>query len=151
MNCKLAGLIATFIYAGKFPVAPGTLASALALVLVCALARWPLVYVAAFVAVTVLGFFASAVEEKTSGKKDPGHIVIDEVAGIFVSFAFVPLSWPVVIAGFFLFRAFDMFKIAPADHCEKMGGGFGIMADDLVAGLYTNLVLQAALFLSIRI
>ena len=70
--------------------------------------------------------------------------MIDEVAGMMVSLFMLPLSWPVMLVGFFLFRAFDMFKIFPANKFEDMGGASGIMMDDIMAGIYTNIVLQVA-------
>jgi phosphatidylglycerophosphatase A len=148
MIIKIARLIATFFYAGIFPVASGTFASAVAVLIVLDLYRQPWLYVAVMIVVTVVGIWASGVTEKAVGKKDPSIVVIDEVAGVMVSFFLVPLSWPVVLSGFFLFRAFDMFKIYPCNKLEEQGGGWGIMADDLFAGLYTNIVLQLAVRLA---
>ncbi len=87
---------------------------------------------------------ASGQVEKLIGKKDPGCIVIDEAAGIMISVLFIPMTWPIMLTGFFLFRAFDMFKIYPANKFEDMGGAYGIMMDDVMAGVYTNIVLQVA-------
>ena len=148
MKVRFAKALATFFYVGEFPVAPGTLASAVGILLVACSFHDLRIYVALTFAITAVGIWACDVTEKAVGKKDPGCCVIDEVAGIMVSFFLVPLSWPVVVTGFFLFRAFDMFKIYPANKLEDMGGGFGIMADDLAAGLYTNLVLQIAIRLA---
>ena len=148
INVQIARLIATFFYCGKFPVAPGTLATAAGLALAWFL-RWNFwAYLLVMVAVTVLGFVASGVAEKSYGRKDPGCIVIDEVAGVMISFFMLPMYGPVMIIGFFLFRAFDMFKIPPADRMEALGGAKGIMLDDIVAGLYTNLILHVAIRIS---
>ena len=140
-------------------MAPGTAASVVGLVIVWGLSQLSFfipsflsmgIYVALFAVITVVGTIAAGVTEKASGKKDPGFIVIDEVAGMMVAFFMMPLDASVMICGLLLFRAFDMFKIPPADKFEKMGGGLGIMTDDLMAGLYTNIVLQVAIRLAIR-
>ena len=68
--------------------------------------------------------------------------MIDEVAGMMVAFFLLPVKWPVIITAFFLFRAFDMFKIYPVNKFEGIEGGAGVMMDDLIAGLYTNIVMQ---------
>ncbi len=151
MSNGFARLISTFFYVGHFPVAPGTLASAVGVLLVLCLFPHMFIYVALTLIITVIGIWAAGITEKEVGKKDPGIVVIDEVAGVLVSFFMIPLSWPVIISGFFLFRAFDMFKIYPANKLEERGGGWGIVADDLAAGLYTNIVLQLAIFLAGRI
>lgn len=149
MNIFLADMLATFFYVGRFPVAPGTMASAVGALMAVGLHAWPVAYLAVMALVIVVGFWASGPAEKAAGKKDPGFIVIDEVAGIMISFFMVPLSWAVIISGFFLFRAFDMFKIWPANKFEELGGARGIMMDDIMAGIYTNIVLQIAIRLAI--
>jgi phosphatidylglycerophosphatase A len=144
MNDRLARFCATFFHIGDFPVAPGSAASAAALVVAFLVHRWPLAYIAVGILFTVIGFMTAGQVEKLSGRKDPGFIVIDEAAGIMISFLFLPMTWPVMITGFFLFRAFDMFKIYPGNKFEAMGGAYGIMMDDIMAGIYTNIVLQVA-------
>ena len=148
MNATAAKIIATFGFIGYCPVAPGTLASAAGVGLAFLLRDQPAFYVLAAVLVTVLGLLSAGVVEKIEGRKDPGCIVIDEVAGMMISLFALPLSWPVMLVGFFLFRAFDMFKIYPANRLEDMGGSVGIMSDDIAAGVYTNIVLQVALRLA---
>ena len=148
MNDRLARFCATFLHIGDFPVAPGSAASAAALVVAFLLHRWPWAYILTGIFFTVLGFMSAGRVEKLMGRKDPGCIVIDEAAGVMISFLFVPMTWPVMVTGFFLFRAFDMFKIYPANRLEDMGGSVGIMADDIAAGLYANLTLQVALRLA---
>jgi phosphatidylglycerophosphatase A len=144
VNDKVARFCATFCHIGDCPVAPGSAASAAAVVVAFALHQWPLAYIAVGILFTVIGFMTAGQVEKQSGKKDPGCIVIDEAAGIMISFLFIPMTWPVMVTGFFLFRAFDMFKIFPANKFEDMGGANGIMLDDIMAGIYTNIVLQVA-------
>lgn len=148
MNPLIARFIGTFGYVGLLPVAPGTAASAVGVALAFALRHNVPAYVVAAAAITAVGFVAGGIVEKQEGKKDPGCVVIDEVSGMMISLFGIPLSWPVMIVGFFLFRAFDMFKIYPANRLEAMGGGLGIMADDIAAGIYTNITLQIALRLA---
>ena len=150
MNPRLATILATFFYVGKFPVAPGSMGTLAGLLIAIALHPWPVAYFSVMALVTVVGFLACGPAERALGKKDPGCVVIDEVAGIMLSLFWVPISWSVIVIGFFLFRAFDMFKIWPANKFEDMGGARGIMLDDLMAGLYTNIVLQIAIRLAIR-
>ena len=83
--------------------------------------------------------------EAMVGRKDPGCVVIDEVAGVLIAFFLLPPVPNVLWTAFFLFRAFDMFKIYPANRFEACKGGTGIMMDDIIAGIYTNLVMHAAL------
>jgi len=72
-------------------------------------------------------------------------LVIDEVVGVMIALWGLPLTWSVMICGFFLFRAFDMFKIYPINKLEAQPGGWGIMLDDCMAGVYTNIILRIAL------
>ncbi len=144
MNDRIARFCATFFHIGDFPVAPGSMASAAALAIAFLVHPWPLLYIAVGILFIVVGYRTSGQVEKLIGRKDPGCIVIDEAAGIMISFLFVPMTWPVMLTGFFLFRAFDMFKIYPANKFEAMGGAHGIMMDDIMAGIYTNIVLQIA-------
>ncbi len=97
--------------------------------------------------ITIAGFIVSGTMEKLEGKKDPSCVVIDEVSGMLFALIGLPATAPIIITAYFLFRAFDMFKIYPANLLESKKGSFGIMADDIVAGIYTNLVMHAALFL----
>ena len=96
------------------------------------------------VAVTVLGIWAGARVERALGVKDPGVIVIDEVAGMMLSVLCLPRTVPILLAAFVLFRVFDTWKPFPAYQSQSLSGGFGVMADDLIAGLYTLLLLMAA-------
>ena len=96
------------------------------------------------VAVTVLGIWAGERVERALGVKDPGIIVIDEVAGMMLSVLTLPRTVPVLLAAFVLFRILDTWKPFPAHQSQSLAGGFGVMVDDLIAGLYTLLVLVAA-------
>lgn len=148
MTKCLIRLAATFFYVGRFPLAPGSLASIVGVFFYVLLYRQTVPYVLLWAVVTALGFWVSGRMEKIEGEEDPSCIVIDEVSGVMIAFFLLPLSWPVVFTAFFLFRAFDMFKIYPVNELEKIPGGVGIMMDDIVAGIYTNLALQAALRLT---
>ncbi len=142
---RLVELIATFFYVGRAPFAPGSLASILGIFLYMILwGQWGW-YVGVTGVITLLGFLTAGKMERLAKEKDPGCVVIDEVAGMLIAFWGLPMSWPVVWITFFLFRAFDMFKIFPCGKFEKLPGSLGIMTDDIIAGVYTNLIVQLAL------
>ncbi|HET7114289.1 MAG TPA: phosphatidylglycerophosphatase A [Pyrinomonadaceae bacterium] len=131
--------IATF-GVGYLPLIPGTFGSLVGVAIFLLLRVWP-VQVLFIAVIVVLGVWAASRTERLLGLKDPGKVVVDEVAGQMISL--LPLSfladgpWFVwVIVSFNLFRLFDIFKPYPAHRFEALPGGFGIMADDLVAGLY---------------
>ena len=148
MSNQVAKFIATFFYLGFFPIASGSFASIFGAAIALFLRRVPVVYVIFFLIITVLGFLAGGRVEKMVKEKDPSCVVIDEVSGALIAFFMLPATPSVVIATFFLFRAFDMFKIYPANKFEELKGGTGIMMDDIVAGVYTNLVMQIAVRLA---
>lgn len=146
---RLAVFVATFGYVGYFPVAPGTAGSAAALALF-ALVRWiggPVLELGTIAAVWVIGVWAASRTEIALGKKDPGIVVIDEVAGMLITLALLPVSIPAVVLGFLLFRLFDVIKPYPAAQLEHLHGGLGIMLDDVFAGLYSYLVLRLCMWL----
>ncbi|MGH9468173.1 MAG: phosphatidylglycerophosphatase A family protein [Terriglobales bacterium] len=127
---------------GLFPWVPATLASAI----VAALCwwqppSWPFILVACVVLLLV-GGFAATTSERLLGVEDPRNVVLDEIAGQLLSFLFVaPFSAAAAVAGFLLFRLFDVTKPPPARQAERLPGGWGIMTDDLIAGLYAAFVL----------
>lgn len=92
--------------------------------------------VAFFVVVTVVGIWAAHRAEHVLGGKDPGAIVIDEVAGMTLSVLAVPLTFWTLAVAFLLFRVFDIVKPFPAGASQRLPGGFGVVVDDLIAGLY---------------
>lgn len=145
---KISELLATFFYVGYLPVAPGSIATILGGLLAYALMPNTALYLAVTVIITAAGFFVSGKAEKVIGKKDPGSIVIDEVSGVMIAFLLLPPTLPVFWIVFFLFRAFDMFKIYPGNKFEGFGGSAGIMLDDIIAGFYTNIVMHLALCLA---
>lgn len=146
---RLAVFLATVAYCGYFPIAPGTVGSTAGLV-VYLLVWWTqsrTVEVALIVGTFVVGTWAATHAERFFGTIDPGPVVIDEVLGMLVTLAFVPVGWSAAIAGFVLFRVFDVIKPWPANRLERLHGGLGIMADDAMAGVYANLALRAAMWL----
>ena len=145
---NLAKLLSTFFYIGYSPLAPGSAASLAGVVICYALQSHAVLYIMVWAAVTAAGFTFAGHMEKMAGKKDPSCVVIDEVSGMMIALFMLPFKWPVVISAFFLFRAFDMFKIYPANKMESLPGAAGIMMDDIVAGIYTNVVMQVVIKLA---
>jgi phosphatidylglycerophosphatase A len=141
---RLAVFLATAGYAGYFPIAPGTVGSAIGL-LVYGLVWWTqsvAVEVSLIVILFAVGVWAGTSAERYFGGIDPGPIVLDEVVGMLITLAFIPVGWTAIVAGFVLFRIFDVLKPFPAARLEKLHGGLGVMADDAVAALYANVSLR---------
>jgi phosphatidylglycerophosphatase A len=130
---------------GYLPAAPGTWATVVGVVIAFYLGNNLAAYTILLLVLLALGIMASGVVEKLLDQKDPGIVVIDEVVGVMIALWGLPLIWSVMICGFFLFRAFDMFKIYPINKLETQPGGWGIMLDDCMAGVYTNIILRIAL------
>jgi phosphatidylglycerophosphatase A len=144
---RVAVFIATVAYCGYFPIAPGTVGSAAGLV-VYLLVWWaqsPLVEVALILTLFLAGVWAGTTAERYFGGIDPGPIVIDEVVGMLITLAFIPVGGSGAIAGFVLFRIFDVIKPFPAGRLERLHGGFGVMADDAMAAIYANVSLRIAM------
>jgi phosphatidylglycerophosphatase A len=133
--------IATLGFIGYLPYAPGTFGSLVAFAFFILLKPSPLLHITLLLLITPIGIVSSHYAEILFNKKDSRQIVIDEFCGYLLSVTLLPFSY--AVAAFFLFRFFDILKPFPI---RKVGsffsGGLGIMADDIVAGLYTNLVLQ---------
>jgi len=145
---RLSWLIATFFGIGHLHPGSGTWASAATLALWWALGLWlppawlvPIA-IAISVLVTLIGIPPSTVVARESGIKDPGFVVIDEVAGQMIALIAVPVNWKYMLAGFILFRSFDIVKPFPLRRLEALPGGTGIMMDDVGAGLYALALLQ---------
>jgi phosphatidylglycerophosphatase A len=146
---RLAVFIATAGYCGYFPVAPGTVGSAAGLV-VYALVWWSgsrVLEVGLIAALFAIGVWAGTIAERYFGGVDPGPIVMDEVVGMLITLAFIPVGVTGALAGFFLFRVFDVIKPYPAGRFEALHGGLGVMADDAMAAIYANLSLRLVLWL----
>jgi len=146
-----ATLLATFFGAGRLRPGPGTWGSLAAALLWWLLAShlpapWHLpVILALILVVTAIGIPAATLESRRCGAEDPSHVVIDEVAGQLVTLIACPLLWKPLLAGFILFRAFDILKPPPIRRLEKLPDGTGIVVDDLGAGVYGLVVLQVLL------
>jgi phosphatidylglycerophosphatase A len=95
--------------------------------------------------VVAIGIPAATLEARGCGKKDPSHVVIDEVAGQLLTLVACPILWQALLAGFILFRAFDIVKPPPVRSLERLPEGTGIVVDDLGAGVYALIVLQLLL------
>ena len=141
-------LFATFFGVGHMYPGPGTWASAITVAAWWVAAQFlphgwrvPVIIVAA-IAVTLAGIPPSTVVARESGREDPGFVVIDEVAGQLIALIGAPLSWNYLLAGFILFRGFDIVKPFPLRRLEKLPEGTGIMMDDVGAGLYALVLLQ---------
>jgi phosphatidylglycerophosphatase A len=146
---RLAVFLATVGYLGYFPVAPGTIGSAAGLV-VYLLVWWtqtPVVEAGLIIAVFAIGVWAGTTAERYFGGIDPGPVVIDEVLGMLVTLAFIPVGVAGAIAGFVLFRIFDVIKPFPAGRLERLHGGLGVMADDAMAAVYANISLRVMIWL----
>ncbi len=139
-----AVLVSSFAYVGFVPFAPGTAGSVAGLAVWWVLTRTsdPTPLIVGIVVLGGLGVWAAGVAERHAGRTDPGLVVIDEVVGMLVTLAFVPVGAVGVLIGFLLFRLFDIVKPFPAGLSERLPRGWGIMTDDVIAGLYANLVLQ---------
>jgi phosphatidylglycerophosphatase A len=147
---RLAVFIATAGYCGYFPFAPGTVGSAAGL-LVYLLVWWsqsPVTEIALIVVLFVAGVWAGTTAERYFGGIDPGPIVLDEVVGMLITLAFIPVGPAGAAAGFVLFRVFDVIKPFPAGRLEKLHGGLGVMADDAMAAIYANLALRTLMWLA---
>jgi phosphatidylglycerophosphatase A len=143
-----AGLaIATTLGAGYSPIAPGTAGSAVGVLLWIALPNSLAIHLAAIAVVTIAGVWSGTVAEQHFNKRDPGHVVVDEVAGMMVTLLLNPIAGPArMVVAFLLFRAADIVKPFPVNRLERLPGGAGIMADDLMAGVYANLALRLAIW-----
>lgn len=141
---RLAVFVATVGYAGYFPIAPGTVGSAAGLVAYFLVwwAQNPVVEVGLIGVLFAAGVWAGTTAERYFGGIDPGPVVIDEVVGMLVTLAFIPVGLSGAIAGFVLFRIFDVIKPFPAGRLERLHGGFGVMADDAMAAIYANISLR---------
>ncbi|HVC65047.1 MAG TPA: phosphatidylglycerophosphatase A [Candidatus Dormibacteraeota bacterium] len=143
-------MLASVFGAGYAPVASGTVGSFVTVVAIWLLPLTPLRIAIALVVVTLIGIWSGSRVERLLGKKDPGVIVIDEVAGMLLSVILLPPTIPVLVTAFLLFRLFDIWKPFPARESQALTGGMGVMVDDLVAGVYALvLVLGARAFFGV--
>jgi phosphatidylglycerophosphatase A len=136
--------VATCGYLGYVPIAPGTFGSAAGLIAFAAV-RWsgsPAIEIGLIVLLLVIGVWSGNVAERHFGGVDPAPVILDEVVGMLITLALIPVNVPGAILGFLLFRLFDVIKPWPANRFEALPGGVGVMADDAMAALYGNLVMR---------
>lgn len=156
MIAQIRKLITTFFYLGYLPLIPGTFGSVAGLFIYIFLRDNSCLLILASSLIVILGFSWAGKTAKEFSRRDPPQIVIDEISGMLISFLALPgyaagesIDKLVLIIGFIIFRIFDSIKPYPADRFHRLGGSLGIMGDDIIAGIYTNLVLRVVLiFLS---
>jgi len=147
----LIRLISTFFYLGYLPFIPGTYGSIAGLLLFCLIKGDTSLSIFFVLSSALTGFLVCGEAEKIFNKKDCRYIVIDEVCGMLLSFLFIPFDVKFLIIGFLLFRLLDTLKPFPAGRLQGLKGSIGVMSDDIVAGLYTNIMLQVVLrFISFK-
>lgn len=153
VHLLISGVIATFFGIGRLRPGPGTWGSLAALLVWWVLSRLipanlQTITLAALVALSIAaGIPAATSVARRSGIKDPQFVVIDEVSGQWITLLAAPVTWKTTLAGFILFRGFDIFKPPPARQLERLPDGTGIVLDDVAAGIYALLIVQLLLYL----
>ena len=139
----LVKAVSTVLGIGYLPLVPGTFGSLAGVGLFFLLAGLPIAaYFLVIAGIIILGLLTCGRMEKLQNRKDPGCIVIDEVAGMLLALSFLPYDFKIIFLAFVFFRLLDTFKPYPAIRLQNRHGAVGVMGDDLVAGIYTNIVLQ---------
>ena len=144
MKNRILIAIATFFSIGKFPKAPGTMATLATIPLWFVLAQtgW-VVYMVVTLLLIPLGVMAAQAYENSVAQHDSKEIVIDEVVGFLITMTWLPLTWQSVVLGFLVFRFLDIVKPPPIRQLDqKVGGGFGVMVDDIAAGIIGSVLMQ---------
>jgi len=140
-------LVTTGLGMGYSPIAPGSVAALGGSIIAVLLKKWT-IYPEVWLAFLIVLFFSLGVYCSTQVEaewgKDPTKVVIDEVVGMWVAMWLVPMEWISVVAAFILFRYFDIYKPLYIRNMEKFKGGWGIMMDDLLAGIYANAIIQVS-------
>ena len=142
MQNKTIRSLATLFGIGYLPIMPGTFASIAGLFLYLIIRNNLYIYLALTAIFIVLGFAVSGKAQELFKKTDPKEIVIDELCGILIVYILVPFSIFNVIIGFIIFRLIDILKVYPLSRLERLKKGWGIMLDDIAAGIFTNIILQ---------
>ena len=135
-------IIASGLYVGYSPIAPGTIGSLWGILIYLLLRRYPIIFIFITILLFIIGFFVCARAEKIFNEKDSGKIVIDEISSMCLVCFFIKPGWPMILIGFLLFRFFDIVKLPPAKRIEKLPGSLGIMLDDMIAAVYAVIVLS---------
>jgi phosphatidylglycerophosphatase A len=136
-------LVATGFHLGRFPYAPGTVGSLAGLLLFLPLRhlQWTIhLSIAGFL--FAVGTYTAGIAERGLACRDPSAVIIDEIAGCWIAVLAIPPHLLPLLIAFVLFRLFDIWKPFPADRAQKLPGGWGVMLDDLVAGVYANLCVR---------
>jgi phosphatidylglycerophosphatase A len=146
---RFAKAISSFFYVGFVPIIPGTFGSLAGIILYFLLQVVPYweIYLAVVLAVTTIGVWSAGKAESGTGIVDPSFVVIDEVAGQLITLFLIPPSWIFVVPAFILFRFLDIVKPFPARQAERLPHGWGIMMDDVIVGVYGNIIMQAAVYI----
>ena len=146
---RLAFAIATVFKAGYIPIAPGTVGSIIGLLVFWLIKDYASFTIEMFVAAALFfaGVWASTIVEQVLEHHDPGVVIVDEVVGMLVALMLLPPTITVMFLAFLLFRVFDIIKPYPARWCEQLSRGWGIMMDDVVAGLYVNVLIHIILWI----
>jgi phosphatidylglycerophosphatase A len=142
----LEALVGSVLFIGYFPLAPATVTSFFVLLPAFLLARLPVLHAFVVAVVFLVGVPIATDLERVWGK-DPGRVTIDEVAGTLVTFFLNPVSAWGLGAGFLFWRFFDIVKLPFIDKSQRLPGGWGIMVDDVLAGVCANLVLRLGIFI----
>ena len=147
---RLGVFVATCGYVGYAPIAPGTFGSAAGLAVYAAVrvTGSTAIELATIAVLFAIGIWAGTVAEHHFGGVDPGPIVMDEVVGMLITLALLPVNVTGAIVGFFVFRALDVIKPWPSGGFEKLPGGLGVMADDGMAAIYGNLVMRGLIWMT---
>ena len=142
--------LATGFFIGTVPIAPGTFGSIIGLPICLLISRLDILpSVICTILFILFAIWMAAAAEKVLKKKDAGEIVIDEIAGLMVTFVGLPFTLKTAIVGFIIFRIFDILKPFPIRALEKkVAGGPGVVLDDVLAGLYGNLILRLAIYIT---
>jgi phosphatidylglycerophosphatase A len=143
--------VSTALGVGYAPVAPGTFGSLAGLLVWWLLPASTAVQAIAIVVLFGAGAWSGGVAERYFGRRDPGHVVVDEVMGMLITLFLNPVGWTGALLGFVLFRLCDVVKPYPSNRLEALPGGVGVMADDGMAAVYANLALRACLYAAARL
>jgi phosphatidylglycerophosphatase A len=145
---KVSRLIATLFYIGYCPIAPGTAGSFAAMILYLflpvSIVAHQYFWLVVLLFIPISFYFTGRAEKRM--ERDDKRIILDELIGYFVSILFLPRSLAIAVIAFALFRLFDIFKPEPIKSIQDLKGGLGIVMDDVLAGVYSNLILQTGYF-----
>ena len=144
---KIELLFITFFGSGYSPVAPGTAGTLATIVFLAPIYLLFPQYIHYIIIALIIAFLYPAIVLSTKAeqywqKEDPGYVVIDEVLGYFFAVLFLPINIYTLIASFFIFRILDILKPFPAYESQSLPGGWGIVIDDIIVGIYTNLIIR---------